>query len=240
MFVLEFSNNRCLIWNTIPTTNGTPADVVVGQRDFTTNATALNDWQFRSPRGLWTDGTRLAIGDAGNRRVLIWNAIPETNGEPANLVVGQPDFTTRDTGATSTRIGGPNSIDSDGTNLYVVDTLYHRVMIFDFPTGERRGRTHGARPFRLREGHAQRRRRGRGRGRPDVASRVPQPDQRAHRRPPALRQRTSPTTASSCLYGLAQLDPDRVRFILTASSSPSVPSPRRARRSCSTGSRARR
>src|SRR5205085_1924058 len=34
LFVVDADNNRVLIWNTVPTTNNTPADVVLGQPDF--------------------------------------------------------------------------------------------------------------------------------------------------------------------------------------------------------------
>jgi len=34
LFVADTCNNRVLIWNSIPTTNYAPADVVVGQPDF--------------------------------------------------------------------------------------------------------------------------------------------------------------------------------------------------------------
>ena len=36
--VADTDNNRVLIWSTIPTSNGVPADVVVGQPDFTHNS----------------------------------------------------------------------------------------------------------------------------------------------------------------------------------------------------------
>src|SRR5579863_8468090 len=36
LVVADTDNNRVLIWNPIPTANGTPATVVLGQKDFTT------------------------------------------------------------------------------------------------------------------------------------------------------------------------------------------------------------
>ncbi|MEM8885388.1 MAG: hypothetical protein AAGD14_15080 [Planctomycetota bacterium] len=134
MFVTEFSNNRVLVWNTIPTTNGVPADLVIGQRDFTSNGTDLNDFQFGNPRALWTDGTRLAVGDSRNQRVLWWETIPTVNGQAADFVIGQPDFTTRGSTVDSFHVGGPNDLDAFDGNLYVVDTQNHRVVAFAFPT----------------------------------------------------------------------------------------------------------
>jgi hypothetical protein len=129
LFVLEYSNNRCLIWNTVPTTNGAPADVVVGQPGFTTNTPNLSQTGFSAVRGLWTDGQRLMI--AGNRRVLIWNQIPTTNNAPADVVVGADDFTTLPTPNPETGIGEPWGVASDGTALFVADVGFQRVLIYD-------------------------------------------------------------------------------------------------------------
>src|ERR1700690_2661797 len=41
LFVVDEANNRVLIWNSIPTQNNQPADVVLGQSDFV-SATANN------------------------------------------------------------------------------------------------------------------------------------------------------------------------------------------------------
>ena len=62
LFVPDYSNNRVLIWNTMPTADGTPPNVVLGQPDMTSNtpnyggisAAALDD-----PEGVFSDGTRV-------------------------------------------------------------------------------------------------------------------------------------------------------------------------------------
>ena len=36
----------------------------------------------------------LVVIDAGNHRALVWNQFPQSNSQPADLVLGQPDFTT--------------------------------------------------------------------------------------------------------------------------------------------------
>lgn len=134
LFVLDNGNARCLIWNSIPTTNGVAADVVVGAPDFTTLAGAATQTEFGFGTGLWTDGTRLAIGDATNSRILVWNSIPTANGAPADFVIGAPDFTTIDE---SPEAGpkSPAAMESDGTNLFVADRTFNRVLIYSpFPT----------------------------------------------------------------------------------------------------------
>jgi len=125
LFVLDTLNDRCLIWNTIPTTNNAPADVVVGQANFTISGASVSQTSFGTPRALWTDGTRLMIGESDGDRVLIWNSIPTSNGDPADLVVGAPDFDTP--GA----LFDPWGIASDGRSLFVADGFNARVLIYD-------------------------------------------------------------------------------------------------------------
>jgi uncharacterized protein (TIGR03437 family) len=101
LFVADTFNNRVLIWNSIPTTNGKAADVVLGQPSFnvtveaditqvTPNPQANN---MVSPTSVTSDGVRVYVADLGQNRVLIWNSIPTTNGQPADVVLGQPDMT---------------------------------------------------------------------------------------------------------------------------------------------------
>jgi hypothetical protein len=133
--VAEFANRRVLIWNSIPTTNGVPADVVVGQPDFTTSTSGLTASKVGIAYFVWSDGRRLAISDAVNSRVLIWNSIPTTNGAPADVVVGAPDFVTKGSGLSASTVGKPAGLAFDGTSLFVADLEYSRVLIFTrFPT----------------------------------------------------------------------------------------------------------
>jgi hypothetical protein len=99
LFVADTGNDRILIWNSIPRGNGQAADLVVGQRDFTTGAPARVTFEpsatpdsLSTPVSVTSDGQRMYVADLGHNRVLIWNAIPGSNGQPADLVIGQPDF----------------------------------------------------------------------------------------------------------------------------------------------------
>jgi uncharacterized protein (TIGR03437 family) len=100
LYVADTQYNRVLIYNTIPSSNGAAADVVLGQPDFgtfvepdltqqTSGATAKN---LLNPVAVTSDGTRLIITDLGFNRILIWNAIPTANDQPADVVIGQPDM----------------------------------------------------------------------------------------------------------------------------------------------------
>ena len=87
LFVADTQNHRVLIWNSIPTQNRQPADVVLGQANFNvavqpdlTKATSdAHANTLLNPVSVSSDGTRLYVADLGNNRVLIWNSIPTTN-----------------------------------------------------------------------------------------------------------------------------------------------------------------
>jgi phage tail sheath gpL-like len=100
LYVCDTQYNRVLIWNSIPTTNGAAADVVLGQANMTTFVQPdltqqKNDVTAKAllnPVSVSSDGTRLFVTDLGYNRVLIWNTIPTSNGQPADVAVGQPDL----------------------------------------------------------------------------------------------------------------------------------------------------
>ncbi len=104
LLVVDDGNNSVRIWNTIPTSNGASANVILGQNDFSTKGMGTSQTQLFWPEGVSISPTgQLAIGDGFNDRVLIYNSVPTSNGAPADAVLGQPDFTTRnsDNGAIS-------------------------------------------------------------------------------------------------------------------------------------------
>lgn len=135
--VADAWNHRVLIWHGYPETANQPADVVLGQADFTQTAsnrardTAAADTLFWCYGVAITDG-RLLVADTGNRRVLVWNSIPTRNGEPAGLVLGQKDFITRDENAGSEAgplsMRWPHGIATAGDSLFVADAGNNRVM----------------------------------------------------------------------------------------------------------------
>ena len=102
LFIADTMNDRILIYNSIPTANGAAADIVLGQpnmttwvqiniADQTTSAAANN---MLTPVSVTSDGTHLFVADLGFNRVLIWNSIPSTNQQPADVEIGQPNMTT--------------------------------------------------------------------------------------------------------------------------------------------------
>lgn len=139
--VADTSNNRILIWNSIPTTNGAPADLELGQTGFTTAQAppVVSNKSFRVPQGVWIQGDRLFVADTGNHRVLIWNHFPAQNDQPADVVLGQPNFdvapepdlTKTNLNAQANTLLNPVSVTSDGTHLFVADLGHNRVLIWN-------------------------------------------------------------------------------------------------------------
>ena len=118
------------------------AQTVLGQSDFAKTDIGLTRNRFRTPTGVATDGQRLAVADTDNNRVLIWNSIPTSNESPADLVLGQKDFTSGGInygggGNTPSAQGmrGPQGVWIQGNRLYVADTQNHRILVWNsFPT----------------------------------------------------------------------------------------------------------
>jgi uncharacterized protein (TIGR03437 family) len=139
--VADTANNRVLIWNQIPATNNQNADIVLGQPDFTTlqippPVTASG---LRAPQGVWFSNGKFFVADTQNNRVLIWNSVPSKNNQPADVVVGAPNFTTVPNADQTTSsvvpaantMLSPTSVTSDGVHLFVADLGFSRVLIWN-------------------------------------------------------------------------------------------------------------
>lgn len=137
LFVSDTTNNRILIWNTIPTVNRTSANVELGQPNFTT-ATANNGGRtansISGPRGVASNGTKLFVADTTNNRILVWNTIPTVNNTSASLVLGQPNFTSgtaNNGGIAANTLSSPRAVHVAGTKLYAADTSNYRILLWD-------------------------------------------------------------------------------------------------------------
>ena len=133
LVVSDSTNNRVLIWNSIPTTSGQSADLVLGQTSFTTKVSGNGASSLSGPRGVWTDGTKLIVADRFNNRVLIWNTFPTANGAAANVVLGAPDFgmSPSTMPPTAASFFNPDGVAYDGQRLYVADETNNRVLVWN-------------------------------------------------------------------------------------------------------------
>jgi len=160
LFVADTGNNRVLVWNSIPTSNTQPANVVVGQPDFNsfiqTDLTKIelkpDQKNLYTPVSVSSDGVRLFVADLGHNRVLIWNTIPTANTQPADIVIGQPDFNQavynnssklcaparqdadgKDifTESCLSTMGFPRAVLSDGRRLFIADGGNDRILVYN-------------------------------------------------------------------------------------------------------------
>jgi hypothetical protein len=137
--------NRVLIWNSYSQLyNGKPPDVILGQ-SYSTNlvanavnlGTSANNF-FRPKATAWY-GDKLLVADTARYRILIWNS-PTSNGQNADLVLGQSSFTLSSTSNTRTTALGHVSdifVVPTGTQAgkVIVADSYNRVLIWNsFPT----------------------------------------------------------------------------------------------------------
>jgi hypothetical protein len=141
LLVVDRNNSRVLIWNGVPTSDQ-PADVVVGQADFGLSAAACQADRLAWPESAHVIDGKLIVADSGNNRVLIWNSLPVSHGEPADLVLGQADFShcqandsngdgSNDGYPTDRTLHRPTDVWSDGHRLLASDTGNHRVLIWE-------------------------------------------------------------------------------------------------------------
>ena len=137
--IADTDNNRVLIWNSIPTSNGAPADIVLGQSGFTSISSppVVSASGMRGPQGVWIQGNRLFVADSLDNRILIWNSIPTQNNQAADLVLGQtgfgpgPQVPSVLPPATASNMVEPVGVTSDGTHLFVSDLGQNRVLIWN-------------------------------------------------------------------------------------------------------------
>jgi hypothetical protein len=140
LFVADTGNRRVLVWDRIPTTNGAAADLVLGQRDFTTrdeNAGGeARGLGMRWPHGIAVADGGLLVSDAGNNRVMVWRDLPEAPGRPCSFVLGQANTLGLDHNRaayypTAAAMSMPYGIAVQGERLVVADTANSRLLAFD-------------------------------------------------------------------------------------------------------------
>lgn len=161
LWAADRANNRVLGWRIATlVSNGTPAQIVLGQATFTdvdaNRGGAIAADTMNLPRSVHADANRLVVADSGNHRVLIWQPVPTTNGAPATAVLGQPDFTTGTpnfggSGANCPNVGAagdvgcnlgqepptaaslarPGAVWISGDRLWVADSCNHRALLYE-------------------------------------------------------------------------------------------------------------
>jgi sugar lactone lactonase YvrE len=139
LWVADSSNNRvlCFYLASQLVTNDPPADIVLGQPDFTTVTSAATASKMKSPFSLVVgpDET-LWVSDTGNHRVLRFADVTyPVSGASADGVLGQPNLTTGSVGGgnpANNTLSSPTQVCADAAGrLWVCDLANHRVLRFD-------------------------------------------------------------------------------------------------------------
>ena len=136
LYVADAFNNRVLHYPSTCATSGCAADRVYGQSGFTSTGSSASSTGLNistgNPVGLAPDASGgLYIADTNNNRVLHFPGGCVATGCAADVVYGQPDFTSTSAGASATGLAGPYgaALDSSG-NLYIADGGNNRVLSY--------------------------------------------------------------------------------------------------------------
>lgn len=145
LVVVDSNNHRVLVWNSFPTASFQPADIVLGQENFSRftrnddNQDAVEDAQpsartfFNPWGGVGSNGVQLAVADSGNHRVLVWNTFPTANFQPADAVLGQASFTAGASGTAPDRMNHPAGVLFHQDKILVTDRFNNRLLVLQSP-----------------------------------------------------------------------------------------------------------
>ncbi|MEO1482083.1 MAG: hypothetical protein AAFU77_08245 [Myxococcota bacterium] len=139
MAVADAWNNRVLIWHRVPTDSHVPADVILGQRSAAgiepNEGGEPTAHSMHWPFAVLEHGGKIFVGDSGNRRIVIWDAIPTDDYVPADRVLGQDGMTERSDnagiGASASSMRWPHGLCVWNGDLVMSDAGNNRVLIWD-------------------------------------------------------------------------------------------------------------
>ncbi len=134
IWIADRGNHRVLRYSSVNAyINGSDAELVIGQPDFVTNTSGLTATKMNNPICAIVDGNgRLWVSEYGNNRVTRWDDADNlVNGDTADGVLGQPDFTTNSAATAQNKFSGPAGIfvEANGT-LWVSNFNIHRILRF--------------------------------------------------------------------------------------------------------------
>lgn len=129
LYVADSSNNRIVVWSLPISSNGQSANKVLGQSWFYSNSSGTSAVSMSRPQGVAVSPTNeVLVADSGNNRVLIWTTSISVSGQPANLVLGQTNMTSNQSGTSSTKLSHPTSISSVSNTILISDSQNNRII----------------------------------------------------------------------------------------------------------------
>lgn len=139
--VADAGNNRVMIWEKFPTSNGKAADAMLGQRNMTGCDSNLSDYYpcaqaLNMPYALAAMDERLVVADTANSRLLAF--FDTATAASADRLNGQPNFAAKGDNRWHTAgrdtLCWPYGLSVLGSILAVADSGNNRVLIWDaFP-----------------------------------------------------------------------------------------------------------
>jgi sugar lactone lactonase YvrE len=134
LFVTDCVNNRIVRFagSQAVVTGGT-GEAAFGQSDLVSSLAGTTQSKVNCPGEVFVDSAeRLWVADTTNNRVLRWDSADAAlSGQPATVVLGQPNFTTSTAGTSATKMAYPEGIFVDAAgNLWVADSGNNRVLRF--------------------------------------------------------------------------------------------------------------
>lgn len=133
MLVIDRNNHRVLVFNSIPRSNSTNPDVVIGQTDFITGTSGVTQQKMNEPVSatVCSDG-KLYISDRSNHRIAGFNRIPQSNGAQMDFVLGQAGYTVNPlVAASANTFNLPYGVSCISSRLYVADRGNNRVVVYN-------------------------------------------------------------------------------------------------------------
>lgn len=135
LIIADTGNHRVLIYNQIPTSNGSNADLVIGQENMSGKsanqggvATAKS---LNSPVHVMGNDGKIYITDKSNHRILIFYQIPTSNNQSADFAVGDGGLQSSSSSRNSNGFFFPSSSHIVGSKFFVTDGLNNRALIFN-------------------------------------------------------------------------------------------------------------
>jgi hypothetical protein len=144
LYAVDSGNQRTVRWNGLPTEDGEPPNMVLGQDNLDTNEAnrrgIVGSGSLFFPMGIHSgDDQHVFIADKDNHRVLIWNKIPFGDGWNADVCLGQGDMDEREPNRGDfdnvqvDSLSFPTGVfyDAERDKLIVVDQGNNRVLIWN-------------------------------------------------------------------------------------------------------------
>lgn len=127
--------NRVLLYPNIPATGPTDASVVLGQTSMILSGSGCTSRELNTPYSVSMTDDKVVVADYGNNRILLWNAWEVSNGQAADVVFGQADFTSGAANAgrsvSASTLSGPRGCSFVKNKLLASDSANNRVLIYE-------------------------------------------------------------------------------------------------------------